>query len=163
MTLIFKRNTLGLLIGSYYLPTGVFAILSNISYFIRPDIVSGRMGLLLILLLISSNVYNCLNAPNSRGISYIEIWLLGAQGTILGAIFEYGIILAWKHHSKKLGTENLDEKIKILGINFKKKIQLCGEDFLFLSLFIFSDTVSFIISCLFWLFFNIHYWTIWTT
>ena len=93
MILIFKRNTLGLLIGKYYLPTGVFAILSNISYFIRPDIVSGRMGFLLILLLISSNFYNCLNAPNGRGISYIEIWLLGAQGTILGAIFEYGIIL----------------------------------------------------------------------
>ena len=121
MILIFKRNTLSLLIGSYYLPTGVFAILSNISYFVSPDIVSGRMGFLLILLLISSNVYNCLNAPNGRGISYIEIWLLGAQGTILGAIFEYGIILAWKHHSKKLGTENLDEKIKILGIDFKKK------------------------------------------
>ena len=36
----FERNSLGLLIGSFYLPTGLFAVLSMVSYIISPDIVS---------------------------------------------------------------------------------------------------------------------------
>ena len=36
----FQRNTLGLLIGSFYLPTGLFALLSIGSYIINPEIVS---------------------------------------------------------------------------------------------------------------------------
>ena len=36
----FERNSLGLLVGSFYLPTGLFAILSMASYIINPDIVS---------------------------------------------------------------------------------------------------------------------------
>ena len=34
-----KRNNLGLLIGSFYVPTLAFSILSTISFFINPDIV----------------------------------------------------------------------------------------------------------------------------
>ena len=86
-----------------------------ISFFINPDVVPGRMGLLVTLFLISSNVYNSLNAPQGRGFSYIEIWLIGAQGPILLAIVEYGIILAWKQHSKKFGSSDLDGKIKRIG------------------------------------------------
>ena len=39
----FQRNTLGLLIGSFYLPTGLFALLSIGSYIINPEIVSTMM------------------------------------------------------------------------------------------------------------------------
>ena len=115
VNIILKRNTLNLLIGGYYIPTSLFAILSMISFFINPDVVPGRMGLLVTLFLISSNVYNSLNAPQGRGFSYIEIWLVGAQGPILLAIVEYGIILAWKQHSKKFGSSDLDSKIKRIG------------------------------------------------
>ena len=41
--------------GGFYLPTGIFAILCMISYFIHPEVVPGRMGLLVTLFLISSN------------------------------------------------------------------------------------------------------------
>ena len=60
--------------------------------------VPGRMGLLVTLHLISSNVYNSLNAPQKRGFSYIEVWMIGAQGVILMALLEYGFILAWKKY-----------------------------------------------------------------
>ena len=56
------------------------------------------MGLLVTLHLISSNVYNSLNAPQKRGFSYIEVWMIGAQGVILMALLEYGFILAWKKY-----------------------------------------------------------------
>ena len=35
-----ERNSLGLLIGAFYLPTGIFAILSMTSFFINPKVVS---------------------------------------------------------------------------------------------------------------------------
>ena len=87
VTMILRRHDLDLLTGGFYLPTGIFAILSMISYFIHPEVVPGRMGLLVTLFLISSNVYNSLKGPQNRGFSYIEVWLIGAHGTILLAIF----------------------------------------------------------------------------
>ena len=38
-----QRNSLGLLMGSFYLPTGLFAFLSIGSYIIHPDIVSSPL------------------------------------------------------------------------------------------------------------------------
>ena len=67
--------------------------------------VPGRMGLLVTLYLIASNVYSNLKAPSTRGFSYIETWMLGTQAVIIFAILEYGILLAWKKYfpeTKKL-------------------------------------------------------------
>ena len=38
-----KRKTLGTLIGGFYIPTAFFAILSMISFFINPDVVSMQL------------------------------------------------------------------------------------------------------------------------
>ena len=38
--LILQRKFIGLLLGSFYVPTGIFAILSMASFVIKPDIVS---------------------------------------------------------------------------------------------------------------------------
>ena len=84
--MILRRNTFTLLIGGFFIPTSIFALLSMISFFINPDAVPGRMGLLVTLFLISSNVYNSLDAPQGRGFSFIEIWLVGAQGPIILAL-----------------------------------------------------------------------------
>ena len=43
--------------GSYHASTGIFAIISLISFFIPPDVVPGRMGLLITLYLILINAY----------------------------------------------------------------------------------------------------------
>ena len=58
------------------------------------------MGMIVTLYLISANVYNSVNAPNGRGFSYIEIWMLGSQFPILLALFEYGLILLFKKVDK---------------------------------------------------------------
>ena len=72
--------------------------------------VPGRMGMIVTLFLISANVYNSVEAPNGRGFSYIEIWMIGTQIPILLALLEYGFIL----HMKKMSKNNLDESIKKL-------------------------------------------------
>ena len=84
------------------------------------------MGMILTLYLISANVYNAVEAPSTRGFSYIEVWILGTQAPILLALFEYGFILLLKKIAKeKTNEENqqveqrdsvpdLDDKIKKL-------------------------------------------------
>ena len=62
--------------------------------------------MILMLYLISTNVYNSVNAPNDRGFSYIEVWLLGAQFPILLAFFEYGYVLYMKKVERKVGEQN---------------------------------------------------------
>ena len=74
------------------------------------------------LYLISANVYNAVDAPLTRGFSYIEVWILGTQAPILLALFEYGFILHLKKIAKKKTTDKiqddsepvLDDKIKKL-------------------------------------------------
>ena len=120
VTIYLKRNMrmVKKLIGEFFLPTSIYACFSWISFFIKPDIVPGRMGLLVTLFLISSNVYNSVTAPSDRGFSYLEIWLIGVQGPIVLAILEYGIILAWQESLnykviKRIGEYTLKPFINI--------------------------------------------------
>ena len=87
--------------------------------------VPGRMGMIVTLYLISANVYNSVEAPKSRGFSFIEIWMIGAQIPILLALVVYGFVLYLKKISKKVqetnemlelgkSNQNLDDKIRKL-------------------------------------------------
>ena len=49
-----QRNSLGLLMGSFYFPTGLFALLSMGSYIINPEIVSAMMPYIYVCLKINS-------------------------------------------------------------------------------------------------------------
>ena len=89
------------------------------------------MGLLVTLHLISSNVYGSLNAPLNRGFSYIEVWVLGMQGTILLAIMEYGFILLCIRFQQRKTKE---VKFRIL------------------------DLITFTLSITLFVGFNIYYW-----
>ena len=53
------------------------------------------------LYLISCIVYNAVDAPKDRGFSNIEVWMLGTQFPILLALFEYGVVLYLKRHTKR--------------------------------------------------------------
>ena len=83
MHIEFYRNTIGSLIGGYYVPTATFSIFSLVSYSIDHDIIPGRLGLLVTLDLIFTNVYNSVEGPKSRGFSYIEVWMVGMQIPII--------------------------------------------------------------------------------
>ena len=72
------------------------------------------------LYLISANVYNSVDAPKTRGFSYIEIWMFGSQFPILLALLEYGFVLYIKKVVKTSDgneTKKLDEKIKTLDLS----------------------------------------------
>ena len=94
MRVDFTRNKLSQLIGGFYGPTALLGVLSLISYSINPEVVPGRLGLLVTLNLITSNIYNFVKAPEDRGFSYLEGWMIGIQALILLGIFEYGAALS---------------------------------------------------------------------
>ena len=71
------------------------------------------------LYLISANVYNSVDAPRTRGFSYIEIWMFGSQFPILLALFEYGFVLYLKKVVKisdEDETKIFNERIKMLDL-----------------------------------------------
>ena len=96
MKINLKRNTreFNKLLISYYLPSGSFAILSAFSFFIKPEVVPGRMGMLVTTFLVVTAIYGSVEAPPLRGFTYIELWYIGVQIPIIFAIIEYGITLA---------------------------------------------------------------------
>ena len=136
----FARNSIGLLLGGYYLPTGIFASLSLVSFIIKPEIVPGRMGLLVTLFLISTNVYGQVDAPKGRGFSLIELWMLGTNFPILAAIVEYGYVLVLQ--SRKIASMCGNEEVD--GLIYLKKV----------------DNFAFILSFVYQIFFVCIYWII---
>ena len=77
------------------------------------------MGMVVTLYLISANVYNSVDAPKTRGFSYIEIWMFGSQFPILLALLEYGFVLLLKKVvklSNQNETKDFEEKIKMLDL-----------------------------------------------
>ena len=69
--------------GGYYAGTLTFASLSLVSFFIHPDMVPGRMGMLIMLYLIQVNTYGSLDAPPKRGFSSIEVKVKTNQKIVL--------------------------------------------------------------------------------
>ena len=83
------------------------------------------MGMIVTLYLISANVYNAVEAPDDRGFSYIELWMVGTQIPILLALCEYGFVLYLKKVEKKL-PKNQATKKKQLCLTLKKfKVLRC--------------------------------------
>ena len=104
-----KRNNFGPLFTTFYAPTGIFTIFSMFSFLIKPDIVPGRMGLIVTLELIMINIYVVVEAPSNRDFSFIELWIIGCQITKLIALLEYGFILALSRYSNKINDyKNVD-------------------------------------------------------
>ena len=103
--------------------------------------VPGRMGLLVTLFLISVNVYNRVEAPSQRGMSFIEIWILGTQLPILIALLEYGVILAIKKKSKN------SSELDMLNLSKAEDVQK-------------FDNGALIFSIVYFVLFQVTYWTI---
>ena len=73
------------------------------------------MGLIVTLYLMLINTFTSVNAPKTRGFSYIEMWFVGVQIPIVWALLEYGIILAVirnKDNSTKIKLGNKQYYLK---------------------------------------------------
>merc|ERR1719192_2776045 len=80
---------------TYYLPSGLFVVVSWISFVVPPDVIPGRMALLITLFLVLVNIFNTVttNTPKAEGLTAIETWMLSCLLFVFGALVEYVIIL----------------------------------------------------------------------
>merc|ERR1719270_2865054 len=84
---------------TYYLPSGMFVIVSWISFLVPADIVPGRMTLLVTVFLVLVNIFNTIttNIPKAEGLTAIEAWGIVCVLFVFGALVEYaGILLQMK-------------------------------------------------------------------
>merc|ERR1711953_665479 len=80
---------------TYYLPSGLFVVVSFTSFLIPSDDIQGRMALLVTLFLILVNIFNTTttNSPKADGLNAMQSWVICCIFFVFGALFEYAIIL----------------------------------------------------------------------
>ena len=84
------RRYVSTYIITYYLPSGLFVIVSWISFLIPMDVIPGRMALLVTLFLVLVNIFNNVttNTPKAEGLTAIEAWMLACILFVFGALIE---------------------------------------------------------------------------
>jgi len=80
---------------TYYLPSGLFVIVSWISFLVNPEVVPGRMTMLVTLFLVLINIHNTIqtNSPKAEGFTAIKTWIIACIVFVFGALLEYSVIL----------------------------------------------------------------------
>jgi len=80
---------------TYFIPSGLFVIVSWMSFLIPMDEIGGRMGLLVILFLLLVNIFNTVatNTPKAECLTAIEVWMLFCILFVFAALVEYAVIL----------------------------------------------------------------------
>merc|ERR1719400_1042689 len=108
---------------TYYLPSGLFVIVSWISFLIPMDVIPGRMALLVTLFLVLVNIFNNVttNTPKAEGLTAIEAWMLACILFVFGALIEYAAIL-FKKQRYVSGQHRMNIKI-VCKDNFKYEVQ----------------------------------------
>ena len=96
-----KRKAVGSLYSTLYIPTATYATFVHASYMMHQDAIPGRIGLIVTMFLMASNVYIGIEAPSRRGFSYTETWIIGSQVPIVLALVEFGLILGIQKYTKR--------------------------------------------------------------
>lgn len=80
---------------TYYLPSGLFVVISWISFLINPEVIPGRMTMLVTLFLVLINIHNTIqtNSPKAEGFTAIKTWVIACIIFVFGAMLEYSAIL----------------------------------------------------------------------
>merc|ERR1719419_1695541 len=78
-----------------YLPSAMFVIVSWVSFLIKPEVVPGRMALLVTLFPVLINIFNSVReqAPISSRLNAIDLYLVVCIFLVFGALMEYAVIL----------------------------------------------------------------------
>jgi len=101
-------------IYNYFFPTGLFVVVSWVSFVIPPDSVPARVTLIITTFLVLVNVANSVFnispvAPNVNPIqvrsqltmlaTFLQIWILGCMAFVFASVIEYAIILSYQRYT----------------------------------------------------------------
>ncbi len=92
----------------YYLPSGLFVVVSWASFLIPPEVVPGRMAMLITLFLVLINIFNTVttNSPNVEGMTAIAAWMIVCILFVFAALAGYAWLL-WKKKKSCLKRKRL--------------------------------------------------------
>ena len=78
-----------------YLTSAMFVIVSWVSFIIRPEVVPGRIGLLVTIFLVLVNIFNGVktDAPVSHSLNAVDLYLVVCIGHVFLVLAEYAIVL----------------------------------------------------------------------
>ena len=123
----FKRNWIPYM-WSYYLPALGLSLVGSVSFLIMPEMVPGRVALLLTLLLVLINFFGSIQekVPISDELTAIGIYIQGIIALAISALFEYAVILyrikmRFMAKHRKMGHHQ-DKIIKVMQANEQKAI-----------------------------------------
>ena len=70
-------------------------MVSWVSFLIPPEVVPGRMALLVTLFLVLSNIFNTITniSPNTEGMTAITSWMIACMMFVFAALLAYSAIL----------------------------------------------------------------------
>merc|ERR1719450_603119 len=99
-------------IFTYYLPSGLFIVVSWISFFIPVNAIPGRMILLVTLFLALVNIFNTVtaNTPIAERPTAIAAWMFSCILFVFGAFIEYSVIL-FKDQRYATGHHKINNQI----------------------------------------------------
>ena len=103
----FKRKKMAIFCQTY-LPSIILVALTCVSFIVPPEVVPGRIGLLVTVLLMLINIYIGVkaNAPKSSGsISTMDIFFIVCFGQVFVAFMEYGVVLFLRMRRKNILIE----------------------------------------------------------
>ena len=144
-----------------YVPTTLLAIVSWVSFTIKPEIVPGRMGLLATIFLVLINIFNGAKsaAPSSTSLNALDLYLIMCISQVFLALIEYAVILFISNIGVKssfICTNEQKKKILVQPTdNGKLKMEENHEDIKNR-----MDSVSIIVFPSFFVLFNVVYWNI---
>ncbi|CAB4069229.1 unnamed protein product [Lepeophtheirus salmonis] len=107
-----SRNSKSYVIN-YFIPSGLFVVVSWMSLVIPPDSIPGRVALIFTTFLVLVNIANSSfeSAPVSSGLNSIQIWIWICIIFVTSTVIEYSIILVLQRVVKK---KELNTKLKIM-------------------------------------------------
>ena len=134
----------------YYLPSGLFVVVSWVGFLIPPEVVPGRMAMLITLFLVLINIFNIVtsNSPNVEGMTAIAAWMLVCIFFVFGALVGYAYLL-WKKKKSCLKRK----KVKKMSEDENKMRQILKEDYRSK-----VDDVFLVVFPIMFLVFNLIYW-----
>ena len=97
---------------NYFMPSAIFVMVSWISFLIPPDVIPGRMGLLITLLLVLINLFNSVKVPPATSPSALDIWILSCIFFVTLALAAYASLLYLKKAASFCKQQAINSEVK---------------------------------------------------
>ena len=89
-----------------YLTSTMFVVVSWVSFIIKPDVVPGRMGVLVTIFLVLINIFNNVkgNAPVSTSLNAVDLYLIICIFIVFLALLEYAVVLFKERYKTEINS-----------------------------------------------------------